>query len=138
MGFLASIILATQLYILAMPPDVLPFDCYGISGRIYRYNTAGTELPIHRHKKSDEHICIVLSGSVLIRADAESFTLSPGQILHISEGVDHGILSLEDNTEVLHLLKYPEVNLSAGPVGSLVLSFESIRNSHNVQSTNSL
>jgi len=87
--------------LLAKPLPVLG----DLKGTIYDFEVAGDILPKHTHTDDNVHITIVARGSIKAYSHDWEKVATAGQILDFRADEPHEIVSLEDNTRILNIVK---------------------------------
>lgn len=76
-----------------------------LTGTIYEFEKAGDILTNHAHTEDNAHITIVTQGKILVVGETWEIEALPGKILDFKPGVFHEIVSLEDNTRIVNIIK---------------------------------
>jgi len=76
-----------------------------LTGTMYDFESAGDILPKHVHTAENVHIMIVTRGKVKAYSHDWEKVATAGQILDFRADEPHEIVSLEDNTRILNIVK---------------------------------
>jgi quercetin dioxygenase-like cupin family protein len=76
-----------------------------LKGAIYDFEVAGDILAKHTHTDDNVHITIVARGSIKAYSHDWEKVATAGQILDFRADEPHEIVSLEDNTRILNIVK---------------------------------
>lgn len=73
--------------------------------KIYDFEISGDILPMHVHDEDTSHITIVSRGKIKAYGESWERILESGQVIDFTSGMMHEIVSLEDNTRIVNVLK---------------------------------
>lgn len=82
-----------------------PLSVGDLTGVIYDFGKAGDVLPAHIHNENNVHITIVCRGKIKTYSHDWEKEAVAGQIVDFRPGEPHEIMSLEDNTRIINIVK---------------------------------
>lgn len=82
-----------------------PLSVGDLTGVIYDFSKSGDILPKHIHDNKTVHITIVCKGKVKVYSHDWETEAEAGQILDFRPNEPHEIMSLEDNTRIVNIVK---------------------------------
>jgi quercetin dioxygenase-like cupin family protein len=82
-----------------------PLQIGDLSGTIYDFEIAGDILPSHIHDETTVHITIVCRGKIKAYSHDWEKEATAGQVIDFRIGEPHEIVSLENNTRIINILK---------------------------------